>query len=50
MVYGVVFFQMEKTVIEYENFYSKEGNDHNRGLRVKLILREIMNDWVFKQQ
>ena len=50
MVYGIIIFHLETSFVYFNNFYFEEGNNINKNIRIQFIIRNIMNDYIFKKQ
>lgn len=50
MVYGIIIFHLETFSVYFNNFYFEEGNNINKNIRIQFIIRNIMNDYIFKKQ
>lgn len=50
MVYGIIIFHLDTFFVYFNNFYFEEGNNINKNIRIQFIIRNIMNDYIFKKQ
>ena len=50
MVYGIIIFHLETSFVYFNNFYFEEGNNISKNIRIQFIIRNIMNDYIFKKQ
>ena len=50
MVYGIIIFHLETSFVYFNNFYFEEGNNIDKNIRIQYIIRNIMNDYIFKKQ
>ena len=50
MVYGIIIFHLETSFVYFNNFYFEEGNNISKNIRMQFVIRNIMNDYIFKKQ